>query len=108
MDGGDESGEAEMDEGKGRTMCDGEGICNSGWREEEKARQGEVDACLIQYSHSLKSEQERLRGRERQAEKRHVWTSRFVHVLRGRLPSCARDCDSESPILVKLTVLPAA
>ena len=34
MDGGDGSGGAEMDEGEGRTSCDGEGICNpEGWRQ---------------------------------------------------------------------------
>ena len=41
-----------MDEGEGRTSCDGEGfvilwVGDGGWREEDNGGQGEVDAWLI-------------------------------------------------------------
>ena len=77
MDGGDGSGGAERVDGDGRksvmakefvTPRDGDG----GWKERDQGRQGEVDSWLIWYSHRLKSELGRLRGRARQAEKRYV------------------------------------
>ena len=47
-------------------------VGDGGWKERHQGRQGEVDAWLIWYSHRLKSELGRLRGRARQAEKRYV------------------------------------
>ena len=114
VDGGDGSGEARMDEGEGRRICEGEEICISeGWRQrlgerrQRKARRSRRLVNLVP-SHTLKSELEQLRGRVRQAEKRYVGTSRFVKVFHGRLPSRARDFVSDWPVFVKLAVLPSA
>ena len=55
MDGGDGSGGAEMDEGEGKTICDGEGICiPEGWRQglegrrQRKARRSRRLVDLVQ------------------------------------------------------------
>ena len=89
MGGGDGSGGDKTDEGKRRTICDGEGICNPEGRRQRlkgrrqrKARTSRRLVNLVQAIDRLKSELERLRGRARQAEKIYVWTSRSVHVLR--------------------------
>ena len=73
-------------------------VGDSGWREGDKRKQGEVDVSLIYYSHRLKSELGRLRGRVRQAEKGYVWTSRFVQLFHGRLPLRASDFVSDRPV----------
>ena len=53
--GGDWSGEARMDEGEGRTICEGEDICNpEGWRQrlggrrQRKARRSRRLVNLVQ------------------------------------------------------------